>query len=208
MCCLSGSSAAERDEPPDIDIDFEHERREEVIQYIYGKYGRDRAGMTAEVITYRRRTAVREVGKALGLSLDSVDRLANGRLALADDEVDRPNLREAGLDPHDRDRAALVHLADAQMMGFPRHLSQHVGGFVITRAACAKSCRSKTPPCPTAPSSSGTRTTSTRWACSRWIAWPGHAHRASAKRFDLVAAHTGRGLTLATIPAEDQRSTT
>ena len=75
-CCSSGLSAASADEAPDIDVDFEHERREEVLQYLYDKYGRERAGMTAEVITYRPRSAVRDVGKALGLSLDRVDALA------------------------------------------------------------------------------------------------------------------------------------
>jgi len=124
----------ERNEPPDIDVDFEHERREEVFQYIYDKYGRERAGITAEVITYRPRSAVRDVGKALGLSLDRVDALAGrlegwGREKLSDDR-----LREAGLDPTDRTVRALVALV-RQILGFPRHLSQHVGGFVITKGA-------------------------------------------------------------------------
>jgi error-prone DNA polymerase len=123
----------ERNEAPDIDVDFEHERREEVIQYVYEKYGRDRAGMTAEVITYRGRSAIRDVGKALGLSLDRVDRLAkeldhyHGR-----DEGDvAARLRDAGLDPDTRLSKQLLWLMN-ELVGFPRHLSQHVGGLVIT----------------------------------------------------------------------------
>jgi len=122
----------ERNEPPDIDIDFEHERREEVIQYLYGRYGRDRASLTAEVITYRHRSAIREVGKALGLSLDCVDRLAK-QMDWWDKAAMSPDaLRETGLkadDPTVRHMIRLVH----ELLGFPRHLSQHVGGFVITR---------------------------------------------------------------------------
>ncbi len=122
----------ERNEPPDIDVDFEHERREEVFQYIYRKYGRERAGITAEVITYRPRSAVRDVGKALGLSLECVDALA-GKLEWWDRPVLPPErLREAGLDPAHHTVRCLNALV-RQILGFPRHLSQHVGGFVITR---------------------------------------------------------------------------
>ena len=122
----------ERNEPPDIDIDFEHERREEVIQYIYGKYGRDRAALTAEVITYRGKSAVREVGKALGLSLDCVDRLSKSMDWWEKGKL-RPNrIRELGLNPNDPTIHHLVRLM-REILGFPRHLSQHVGGFVITK---------------------------------------------------------------------------
>ncbi|HZV23622.1 MAG TPA: PHP domain-containing protein, partial [Luteimonas sp.] len=124
----------ERNEPPDIDIDFEHERREEVIQYIYKKYGRERAGMTAEVISYRGRSAVRDVGKAMGLSLDMVDSMA-GKLDWWDRGVlSDAQLREVGLDPGDRTVRLVCGLA-AQLLGFPRHLSQHTGGLVMTRGA-------------------------------------------------------------------------
>jgi len=159
----------ERNEAPDIDVDFEHQRREEVLQYLYQKYGRDRAGMTAEVITYRPRSAVRDVGKALGLSLDRVDALAKGiehRHEGADGKGDRhlgdsepvpfsrpqtekgrstsgtrsqspfPDLaqrcREAGIDPDSMLGRQLVELV-GQLVGFPRHLSQHTGGMVMTR---------------------------------------------------------------------------
>ena len=153
----------ERDEPPDIDIDFEHERREEVIQYVYGKYGRDRAALVAEVISYRGRSAVRDVGKVLGLSLDCVDALAKnldlwGEMAEGTEarpprqhegtkegkggkpegigrspgEVGERRLREVGLAPGTPVMERLRALV-RQIAGFPRHLSQHVGGFIITQ---------------------------------------------------------------------------
>jgi error-prone DNA polymerase len=122
----------ERGEPPDIDIDFEHERREEVIQYIYRKYGRDRAALVAEVITYRRRSAVRDVGKALGFSLDLVDRLAKDIHWFDGGVVEPDRLRDLGLNPEDPTVRWFVRLV-GELLGFPRHLSQHVGGFVITR---------------------------------------------------------------------------
>ena len=122
----------ERDEPPDIDIDFEHERREEVIQYIYEKYGRDRAGLTAEVITYRSRSAVRDVGKALGLSLDAVDRIAKRVHDWHEDGLTLEKLATLGLDASDPLLRLFVRLVRL-VIGFPRHLSQHVGGFVMSR---------------------------------------------------------------------------
>ncbi len=121
----------ERGEPPDIDIDFEHERREEVIQHIYAKYGRERAALTAEVITYRGRSAVREVSKAMGLSLDRADALAKNLGPWAPG-IDAERVRETGLDPDDPTVRQVITLTN-QLVGFPRHLSQHVGGFVITR---------------------------------------------------------------------------
>jgi len=122
----------ERNEPPDIDVDFEHERREEVIQYIYRKYGRERAGLAATVITYRSRSAVREVGKVFGLSEDSVAALAGTVWGWSSDGVDEDEARRVGLDPADRRLARVLEMTQA-LVGFPRHLSQHVGGFVITR---------------------------------------------------------------------------
>ncbi|MCG5524822.1 error-prone DNA polymerase [Ectothiorhodospira haloalkaliphila] len=121
----------ERNEPPDIDVDFEHERREEVIQYIYTRYGRDRAALAATVITYRRRSAIRDLGKALGLAQAQVDRLA-ANMAWWESGVDEDRVREAGLDPHSAVMRRLLTLV-GQIRGFPRHLSQHVGGFVISR---------------------------------------------------------------------------
>lgn len=122
----------ERDEAPDIDVDFEHERREEVLQYLYQKYGRDRAGLTAVTITYRPRSAMRDVGKALGLSLDLVDRLAKNADHTDDSEILAQRCQEAGLDTRSVVGKQFVYLV-RDLLGFPRHLSQHVGGMVITR---------------------------------------------------------------------------
>ncbi len=127
----------ERNEPPDIDVDFEHQRREEVIQYIYAKYGRGRAALAATLITYQPRSALRDVGKALGLELARMDRLAKS-LAWWDSRREvAQRLREAGFDPDSPMIRRLVRLVDA-IIGFPRHLSQHVGGFVISRGPLAE----------------------------------------------------------------------
>jgi error-prone DNA polymerase len=120
-----------RNEPPDIDIDFEHERREEVIQYIYERYGRHRAAICATVIHYRSRRAIREVGKATGLTEDVTAALAKTVWG-SGDELPDDHIRQAGLDPENPAIRQAVALANA-LTGFPRHLSQHVGGFVLTR---------------------------------------------------------------------------
>ncbi|MEM7195146.1 MAG: error-prone DNA polymerase [Pseudomonadota bacterium] len=127
----------ERNEPPDIDVDFEHEQREEVIQYIYRKYGRDRAAIAATVVTYQPRSALRDVGKALGLSLTQVDRMAKTIAYWDDRHMLSERLREAGFDPEHPLMQTLMHLVD-QILGFPRHLSQHVGGFVISRGVLSE----------------------------------------------------------------------
>jgi error-prone DNA polymerase len=195
--------SAARNEPPDIDVDFEHERREEVIQWIYARYGRDRAALTATVIHWRHRMAVREVGRAMGLSEDVTGRIAKegwgpgreGRLA---DQV-----VALGLDPADPRLAATLDLAEA-LVGFPRHLSQHVGGFVITRGPLIELC-------PVANAAMAERTT---------IEWDKDDIDALGilkvdvlalgmltcirKAFDLIAAHHGRRCTLATVPPEDR----
>ncbi len=120
----------ERDEPPDIDVDFEHERREEVIQYIYRKYGRERAALTATVITYRPRSAVRDVGKALGMPEQVVEGIARTLNRWHGGEVSADHIRAAGFDPESLQLRQLIALV-GQLLGFPRHLSQHVGGFLI-----------------------------------------------------------------------------
>ena len=122
----------ERDEPPDIDVDFEHERREEVLQYLYEKYGRDRAGLAATVITYRVRSAVRDVGKALGLSLDRVDALAKQVEGYSQEDSLAARMNDVGVDPHSQMGRHMEHLVH-EIIGFPRHLSQHVGGMVMTQ---------------------------------------------------------------------------
>lgn len=124
--------SVERAEPPDIDIDFEHQRREEVIQYIYGKYGRHRAALTAVVISYRPRSAVRDVGRALGIDLQRIDAVAKGQHWFDGRSIAAERLVENGFDPDApvvRQWVELTH----QLIGFPRHLSQHPGGFVIAR---------------------------------------------------------------------------
>lgn len=121
----------ERNEPPDIDVDFEHQRREEVIQYLYKKYGRDRAALTAAVHTYHARGAIRDVGKALGLEEELIDALAKAHQWWDGREVNHERLRELGLDPDSRPIRLLMELTRA-LLRFPRHLSQHSGGFVLT----------------------------------------------------------------------------
>ena len=127
----------ERNEPPDIDVDFEHERREEVIQYIYERYGRDRAALAATLITYRPRSAIRDVGKALGFGGDLVDLLAKSIAWWDSRKTVLARFAEAGLDPRSRVSRQFAYLVD-EILGFPRHLSQHVGGFVISSGALAQ----------------------------------------------------------------------
>ncbi len=125
--------SAERGEPPDIDVDFEHERREEVIRYIYETYGREHAALAATVIRYRTRSALRDVGKVMGLSPDTLDALTRTVWGIERPPLDPARLREVGLDPGDRRLRLTLELA-AELLDFPRHLSQHVGGFVIAES--------------------------------------------------------------------------
>jgi error-prone DNA polymerase len=124
--------SAERNEPPDIDVDFEHQRREEVIQYIYGKYGRHRAALTAVVISYRPRSALRDMGRAMGIDLDRIAAVARGQHWFDGRQINDDRLRENGLDPDSPICRLWVELTTT-LIGFPRHLSQHPGGFVIAR---------------------------------------------------------------------------
>ncbi len=194
--------SAERREPPDIDVDFEHERREEVIQYIYRKYGRERAGLAATVIHYRPRSALREVGKALGLSGDAVSALTGTVWGRGLEGVTEDHVRQAGLDPGDGRLATTIAIA-RELVGFPRHLSQHVGGFVITRGPLSEIV-------PIANAAMADRTT---------VEWDKDDLDALGilkidvlglgmltcirKGLALLEAHHGRVLTLAGIPAED-----
>jgi error-prone DNA polymerase len=123
--------SAERNEPPDIDVDFEHERREEVLQYVYETYGRERAGLTATTICYRGRSAIREVGKVFGLSEDATAALARTLWGWSSSGVSEDDAKGAGFDPKDPRLAKVIALSE-ELIEFPRHLSQHVGGFVIT----------------------------------------------------------------------------
>ena len=127
----------ERNQPPDIDIDFEHERREEVLQYLYAKYGRERAAITGVVISYRPTSAIRDVGKALGFSLETVDASAKGHHWWDGREVVAERLTEVGLSTDDLKVRQLLQLT-GQLLGFPRHLSQHTGGFVLTKGPLSR----------------------------------------------------------------------
>ena len=128
-----------RGEPPDIDVDFEHERREEVIQHIYAKYGRHRAGLCATVIHFRSRAAIREVGKVMGLSQDVTANLSGQIWGMSNAGADPERIRELGLDLKDQRLAQTIRLI-GEIIGFPRHLSQHVGGFIITKGRLDEMC--------------------------------------------------------------------
>lgn len=128
-----------RNEPPDIDVDFEHERREEVMQYIYTKYGRDRAAVVATVTQLHHKGAIRDVGKAMGLSIDTINRLSGLIWDFADDGFDRKRIADQGLNPDDPHIRKVLQLTE-QFMGFPRQLGQHTGGFVITEGKLSDLC--------------------------------------------------------------------
>jgi error-prone DNA polymerase len=192
----------ERAEAPDIDVDFEHERREEVLQYVYQKYGRDRAGITAEVITYRPRSAIRDVGKALGLSLDRVDRLAKILDPYGDEDNLTERLREAGLDPESAAAIQLVRLS-TELLGFPRHLSQHVGGFVITHGPLSELVPIENAAMPDRTVIQWDKDDLDALGILKVDCLALGMLTAIHKCFDLVAGHHGVELTLATVPAED-----
>ena len=192
----------ERKEPPDIDVDFEHERREEVIQYIYRKYGRHRAGLCATVIHYRPRMAIREVGKAMGLSEDVTSALARTVWGGWGREISEKHAAETGLDVTDPHLRRVLKLTE-QMIGMPRHLGQHVGGFILTEGALTE----------TVPIGNGAMPERS------FIEWDKDDIDALGilkvdvlalgmltcirKCLDLLTAHHDRALTLATVPRED-----
>ena len=194
----------ERNEPPDIDVDFEHERREEVIQYIYAKYGRERAALAATVINYRPRSALRDVGKALGLSGLQVDKLAKSMQWWDGSDVDDSRVVEAGLDPASPVIERLLYLV-RQLIGFPRHLSQHVGGFVISNGPLSGLV-------PVENAAMEDRTV-IQWEKNDLedlgllkVDVLGLGMLTAIRRsFDLIRDYDGRDYTLATIPAEDPR---
>lgn len=192
----------ERNEPPDIDVDFEHERREEVIQYIYRKYGRERAALAATVVTYRPRSALRDVGKALGLSGLQVDRLARSMQWWDGREVDASRVIEAGLTPDSPVIKRLLWLV-RQLVGFPRHLSQHVGGFVISNGPLSDLVPVENAAMP--------ERTVIQWEKDDLedlgllkVDVLGLGMLTAIRRcFDLIRDYSGREYTLATVPAED-----
>jgi error-prone DNA polymerase len=193
----------ERNEPPDIDVDFEHERREEVMQYIYERFGRDRAGLTASVVAYRSKSSIREVGKVFGLSNDALAQLS-GLMWRSRAKDNREDIARMGLDASEPYFAKALALAD-ELSGFPRHLSQHTGGFVITRDRLDEVV-------PVAPAAMEGRTT---------IEWDKDDLDALGilkidvlalgmltclrKGLDLLARHYGLVYRLSTIPSEDER---
>jgi error-prone DNA polymerase len=195
--------SASRNEPPDIDVDFEHERREEVMQYIYRHYGRLHAGLTATVVSYRTRSTLREVGKAFGLSDDLIGALTGTVWGYWSGGIDESETRRIGIDPKEPRMAMVLRLAE-ELAGFPRHLSQHTGGFVITRSRLDEVV-------PIAPATMEDRTT-VEWdkddldalgilkidilalgmlSCMR-------------RGFDLLEKHYGLKPTLATLPPEEE----
>ncbi len=192
--------SANRNEPPDIDVDFEHERREEVIQYIYRRYGRHRAAICSTVVHYRSRRAIREVGKVMGLTEDITSALAKTVWGYGDG-LPEDHIRQAGLDPANPAIRQAVALAD-DLIGFPRHLSQHVGGFVLTRGALDETV-------PIANAAMDKRT---------FIEWDKddidtlHLMKVDVlalgmlsclrRGLDLLKSHYGRDLALATIPQD------
>lgn len=193
----------ERGEAPDIDVDFEHERREEVLQYLYSKYGRDRAAMTAEVITYRPKSAVRDVGKALGLSLDRVDALAKSvEHSRRDDDALAARFRETGFDPTSRLGRQLIHLVQ-ELLGFPRHLSQHVGGMVITRGRLDELAPLENAAMPGRTVLEWDKDDLDVLGILKVDCLALGMLTAIRKSFELIRLRTGRTLTLATIPADD-----
>ncbi|MGI9309284.1 MAG: PHP domain-containing protein, partial [Gammaproteobacteria bacterium] len=194
----------ERNEPPDIDVDFEHERREEVIQYIYKKYGRHRAALAATVITYRPRSALRDVGKALGLSGLQVDRLARSMQWWDGSEVDDSRVREAGLDPQSPVMQRLLYLV-RQLMGFPRHLSQHVGGFVISRGPLAELVPIENAAMPDRTVIQWEKNDLEDLGLLKVDVLGLGMLTAIRRSFDLIRGFDGREYTLATVPAEDPR---
>ena len=193
----------ERNEAPDIDIDFEHERREEVLQYLYNKYGRDRAGMTAEVITYRPRSAVRDVGKALGFPPGRIDRLAK-QLEHFHEEPDLPRCcREAGIDPESVSGRQLVELVD-ELVGFPRHLSQHTGGMVITGRPLYEMVPIENAAMPNRTVIQWNKDDLDELGILKVDCLSLGILTAIRKTFELVQRHYGRQLTLANIPQGDE----
>jgi error-prone DNA polymerase len=193
-----------RNEPPDIDVDFEHERREEVIQYIYNKYGRDRAAIVATVTQQHHRGAIRDVGKAMGLSVDTITRLSSTIWDFSDDWIEGKMLQETGFSPDDPTLKKVLQLT-SQFMGFPRQLGQHTGGFVITQGKLAHLC-------PILNARMEDRT------CIEWnkddIEALGFLKidvlalgmlTCIRKAFDLAKDHYGLSLTLANIPQDDPK---
>jgi error-prone DNA polymerase len=197
--------SVERDEPPDIDIDFEHERREEVIQYIYNKYGRDRAALAATVICYRGRSAVRDVARALGLPLDQIDLLSRVFAWQDGDDPLEGRLRERGFDP-DSPVLRRVLALTAELRDFPRHLSQHVGGFVISDQPLSHLVPVENASMPDRTIIQWDKDDLDTMRLLKVDCLALGMLTCIRKCLDLLKTHHGRELTLATMPKEDPKT--
>ena len=192
----------ERNEPPDIDVDFEHERREEVIQYIYAKYGRERAALAATIITYRPRSALRDVGKALGLSELQLSRLARSMQWWDGKRIDDSRVIEAGLDPESPIMKRLLYLV-RELLGFPRHLSQHVGGFVISNGPLSELVPVENAAMPDRTVIQWEKTDLEDLGLLKVDVLGLGMLTAIRRSFELIRQFDGVELTLASVPAED-----
>jgi error-prone DNA polymerase len=192
----------ERNEPPDIDVDFEHERREEVIQYIYRKYGRERAALAATVITYRPRSALRDIGKVLGLSELQVGRLSRSMQWWDGQSVDDSRILEAGLAPDSPVIRRLLYLV-RELIGFPRHLSQHVGGFVISNAPLYELVPVENATMPERTVIQWEKDDLEELGLLKVDVLGLGMLTAIRRAFELLRGFDGRDLSLATVPAED-----
>ncbi|MBI3898829.1 MAG: error-prone DNA polymerase [Gammaproteobacteria bacterium] len=194
----------ERNEPPDIDVDFEHERREEVIQYVYEKYGRDRAALAATVISYRTRSAIRDVGKALGFDLEQVDRLAKNLQWWDGRKLEPERLLEAGFDPSNPKLQLLGGLVRT-LVGFPRHLSQHVGGFVIARDKLSRLVPIENASMPGRTVIQWDKDDLDALGLLKVDCLALGMLTAIRKSFDLIAQYSGRRWTIDSLPPEDPK---
>jgi error-prone DNA polymerase len=192
----------ERNEPPDIDVDFEHERREEVIQYIYRKYSRERAALAATVITYRGRSAIRDVGKALGIGELQANALARSLQWWESGVIDEQRIREAGLDPKSPKVRCWIGLAES-LLGFPRHLSQHVGGFVIAERPIHELVPIENAAMPERTVIQWDKDDLEELGLMKVDVLGLGMLSAVRRSFELIERFSGRQLTLATVPPED-----
>ena len=194
--------SADRREPPDIDVDFEHARREEVIQYIYRRYGRERAGLAATVISYRSRSAMRETGKVFGFSEDTLDALSGSIWGFGAEGINEIDTRRAGIDRSAPSVAATLALA-REIQGFPRHLSQHVGGFVMTRGRLDELVPIQNAAMPDRTVIEWDKDDLDTLGILKVDVLALGMLTCLKKSLDLLRLHYGRDLTIATLPAED-----
>lgn len=193
----------ERDEAPDIDVDFEHQRREEVLQYLYEKYGRERAGMTATVTTYRAKSAIREVGKSLGVSPDQIDAVAKLAGSFDRDPELPTRCRDAGMDPDTPLGKRFLYLTQT-LIGFPRHLSQHVGGMVMTAGNLCELCVTENAAMPGRTVIQWDKDDLDELGILKVDVLALGMLSAIRRCFELVKQHHGRELSLSTIPPDDR----